>query len=161
LQRLIVAAHLRTAGVPGQGVDGPLLYLVINSLGPDPPPGCVFAIWLRLRQNVLGRANARTLRATSRQIRRIWTRLAIAGRGIRGRQPCRLPRLTALYPTAELHASAPNPLLASLLSTARAAGRDDAARDHLLVTDNVHRPSRKFCKGTLAATALKSLISIR
>ena len=67
MQRLLVAAHLRTTDVPGQGVDGPLLYLVIDSPGPGSPPPGVFAIWLRLRQNVLGRANACVLRTTARQ----------------------------------------------------------------------------------------------
>jgi hypothetical protein len=51
--------HLRTTGVPGQGVDCRLLRLVINSPGPDPPPADVFAIWLRLRQNVLRQKHGR------------------------------------------------------------------------------------------------------
>ena len=39
LQRLLVGMHLRTTGVPGQGVDCRLLCLVINLPGPALPPG--------------------------------------------------------------------------------------------------------------------------
>src|SRR5258708_31639893 len=35
----IAAAHHRTTGEPGQGVDGRLLCPVINKPGPNPPPG--------------------------------------------------------------------------------------------------------------------------
>jgi hypothetical protein len=58
LQRLLVGMHLRTTGVPGQGVDCPLLCLVINLPGPALPPRRIFAIKLWLRHNVLDNANA-------------------------------------------------------------------------------------------------------
>jgi hypothetical protein len=50
--------HHRTTGEPGQGVDGRLLCPVTNKPGPDPPSGGLFLIWLWLRQNVFGGANA-------------------------------------------------------------------------------------------------------
>jgi len=57
LQRMIVGAHLRTTGVPGQGVDCPLLRHLVNLAGPAPPRCGVFAIKLWLRHNVLDDAS--------------------------------------------------------------------------------------------------------
>src|SRR5712664_3760598 len=39
VRRKIAAAHHRTTGEPGQGVDGRLLCPVINNPSPNPPPG--------------------------------------------------------------------------------------------------------------------------
>jgi hypothetical protein len=58
LQRVFVGMHLRTTGVPGQGVDCPLLRLVINLLRSCLAARRVFAIKLWLRHNVLDNANA-------------------------------------------------------------------------------------------------------
>jgi len=87
--------HLRTTGVPGQGVDCRLLRLVVNSPGLDPPPASVFAIWLRLRQNVLRRMydpfERRTvLPATSRNQTGHRGPRCEGTEGVR--QPCRVPR---------------------------------------------------------------------
>jgi hypothetical protein len=69
LQRLIVVAYHRTTGVPGQGVNGRLLYLVINRAGQGPTSGGLSMIERRLRHNVLGRANPRVLPTMDRSTR--------------------------------------------------------------------------------------------
>ena len=102
--------HLRTTGVPGQGVDCPLLRLVINLPRSCPAARRVFAIKLWLRHNVLDNANAWALRTTARPTRKEHeTRLVTAGRDTKGQRgfvnPAVFRGSTVLYPTAEdLHA---------------------------------------------------------